>query len=291
MKREGLTVTMVFLAESANYGEGIGNITTLKKMTRGNYEQYSYISRQAMRYNIVQQLKWDNTPVDGKSGVVQFAPSATIAEYPEIDLFGYMKTMKEADEKGGAVTRSAVARLSNAISLEPYQSDLEFLTNMGLAKRSDLNNAIAQSEIQRSYYCYTISIDLDRVGVDQNVEISQGEKAQRVKDLLDTLHYLYRDIKGRRENLSPLFVIGGRYVRRTPFFENRVSVEENKINVKTLQELMQEDEEILKHTYAGVTTQVFDNEQEIKRELNAETVGAAFRHLKEEVDEYYGESN
>lgn len=291
MKREGLTITMVFLAESANYGEGIGNITTLKKMTRGNCEQYSYISRQAMRYNIVQQLKWDHTPVDGKSGVVQFAPSATIADYPEIDLFGYMKTMKEGDAKGGAMTRSAVARLSNAVSLEPYQSDLEFLTNMGLARRSDLNNGIAQSEIQRSYYSYTMSIDLDRVGVDHEIEISQSEKTKRVNELLDTLHYLYRDIKGRRENLSPLFIIGGRYSRKNPFFENRVSVEENKINVGTLHELMGEDEAIQEHTYVGVTTQIFANEQEIKKNLNAETVGAAFRHFKEEVDEYYGESN
>ena len=291
MKREGLTITMVFLAESANYGEGIGNITTLKKMTRGNCEQYSYISRQAMRYNIVQQLKWDHTPVDGKSGVVQFAPSATIADYPEIDLFGYMKTMKEGDAKGGAMTRSAVARLSNAVSLEPYQSDLEFLTNMGLARRSDLNNGIAQSEIQRSYYSYTMSIDLDRVGVDHEIEISQSEKAKRVNELLDTLHYLYRDIKGRRENLSPLFIIGGRYSRKNPFFENRVSVEENKINVGTLHELLGEDEAIQEHTYVGVTTQIFANEQEIKKNLNAETVGAAFRHFKEEVDEYYGESN
>lgn len=280
MKREGLTITMVFLAESANYGEGIGNITTLKKMTRGNCEQYSYISRQAMRYNIVQQLKWDHTPVDGKSGVVQFAPSATIADYPEIDLFGYMKTMKEGDAKGGAMTRSAVARLSNAVSLEPYQSDLEFLTNMGLARRSDLNNGIAQSEIQRSYYSYTMSIDLDRVGVDHEIEISQSEKAKRVNELLDTLHYLYRDIKGRRENLSPLFIIGGRYSRKNPFFENRVSVEENKINVGTLHELMGEDEAIQEHTYVGVTTQIFANEQEIKKNLNAETVGAAFRHFK-----------
>ena len=291
MKREGLTITMVFLAESANYGEGIGNITTLKKMTRGNCEQYSYISRQAMRYNIVQQLKWDHTPVDGKSGVVQFAPSATIADYPEIDLFGYMKTMKEGDAKGGAMTRSAVARLSNAVSLEPYQSDLEFLTNMGLARRSDLNNGIAQSEIQRSYYSYTMSIDLDRVGVDHEIEISQCEKAKRVNELLDTLHYLYRDIKGRRENLSPLFIIGGRYSRKNPFFENRVSVEENQINVGTLQELMGEDEALQEHTYVGVMTQIFANEQELKKNLNAETVGAAFRHFKEEVDEYYGESN
>ena len=75
MNRHGLTATMVFLAESANYGEGVGNISTLKKMSRGNYEQYTYISRQAIRYNIMQQAGWDNTPVDGKSGVVQFAPS------------------------------------------------------------------------------------------------------------------------------------------------------------------------------------------------------------------------
>ena len=36
MKREGLTFTVIFLAESANYGEGIGNISSLKKMTRGD---------------------------------------------------------------------------------------------------------------------------------------------------------------------------------------------------------------------------------------------------------------
>lgn len=292
MKRNGLTFTMIFLAESANYGEGVGNITTLKKMTRGNYEQYSYISRQAMRYNIVQQLAWDNTPVDGKSGVVQFAPSATIKDYPEIDLFGYMKTTAKDDkEKGGASTRSAVVRLSNAIALEPYQSDLEFLTNMGLAKRQGLENGIAQSEIHRSYYSYTMSIDLERVGVDGNIEIGQEEKAKRVKELLDAIHYLYRDIKGRRENLTPLFIIGGRYNRKNPFFENRIRVEKNKINVETLLEILNENEEIKNHTYVGVTTGIFDNEEVVRKELSTESVGAVFNHLKEEVDQYYGESN
>ena len=58
MNRNGLTVTMVFLAESANYGEGIGNITSLKKMTRGDNKQYTYISRQALRYSLVQQMGW-----------------------------------------------------------------------------------------------------------------------------------------------------------------------------------------------------------------------------------------
>ena len=289
MKREGLTLTMIFLAESANYGEGVGNISTLKKMSSGNYQQFSYISRQAMRYNIIQQLKWDNTPVDGKSGVVQFDPGAYIDQYPEIDLFGYMKTVGKDDQsKGGAFTRSAVARLSNAISLEPYQNDMEFLTNMGLAKRNGLENGIAQSEIHRSYYTYTVSIDLDRVGVDGEINIPSSEKADRVKKLLDALQYLYRDIKGRRENLSPVFVIGGRYERKNPFFENRIKVENNRLKIQMLKDIL-EDNMAESNTFVGVLSNMFDNDNEIKEKLSAETIGKAFDHLKEEVDAYYGE--
>lgn len=293
MSREGLTISMIFLAESANYGEGIGNITSLKKMSRGNYEQYSYISRQALRYNIVQQLKWDRTPVDGKSGVVQFAPSTTIKEYPEIDLFGYMKTTSKGKEedKGGATTRSAVARLSNAIALEPYQSDLEFLTNMGLAKREGLGNTIAQSEIHRSYYTYTVSIDLERVGVDGDITIEAKEKAERVKALLECIQFLYRDIKGRRENMAPVFIIGGRYERKNPFFENRLQVKRNEIQTEILQQILTDCSEIKENTYVGVLKGIFDKDEKVINELGAKSIGEVFNCLKKEVDEYYDESN
>ena len=125
MAKNGLTISMIFQAQSANYGEGVGNIAQLKKMSRTNGEVYTYISRQAIRYNIVQQMGIDNTPVDDKQKVVQFSPNTTITDYPEIDLFGYMKTSKNT------LIRSAVVRLSNAISLEPYKSDMDFLNNMG----------------------------------------------------------------------------------------------------------------------------------------------------------------
>lgn len=91
MKNKGLTMTIVFEAESANYGEGYNNITTLKKLTRGDGNTYSYISRQALRYNIVEQMNCNNTPVEpigkGEKKVIQFSPDANIDEYPEIDLF------------------------------------------------------------------------------------------------------------------------------------------------------------------------------------------------------------
>lgn len=295
MNKNGLTMTMVFLAESANYGEGIGNITALKKMTRGGYQQYTYISRQALRYNLIQQLNWDNTPVavaDAKKSVVQFAPSATIEKYPEIDLFGYMKTVSKNDEeKGSAFTRSAVVRLSNAIALEPYQGDMDYLTNMGLAKRENFQNTIAQSEIQRSYYSYTVCVDLERAGIDGKIEIASEEKADRIKVLLDGLQYLYRDIRGRRENLSPLFIIGGRYAKKNPFFENRIKIEKNKLNTCILEEILKGNNEIEENTYVGVTTDIFDNDWQIKEKLQAKTVGVVFQKLKEEVDMYYGESN
>lgn len=294
MNRHGLTLTMVFLAESANYGEGVGNISTLKKMSRGNYEQYTYISRQAMRYNMIQQLGWDHTPVDGKSGVVQFAPSATIQDYPEIDLFGYMKTSSKEEgksDKGGASTRSAVVRLSNAIALEPYQSDLEFLTNMGLAKRQDLKNEIAQSEIHRSFYAYTITADLDRIGIDGDISVTQEKKADRMKKFLDTLQFLYRDIKGRRENLAPVFAIGGRYERKNPFFENRIVLDKGKIKTDTLTQIMESSNDIKENTVIGVIKGIFENDKELEEKWDVGSVADVFNHLKKEVDDYYGEGN
>lgn len=297
MSRNGLTITIIMRAESANYGEGFGNIAVLKKVSRGDHYQYSYISRQALRYNIVQQLKWDNTPVSDQ-GVVQFAPDASIDKYPEIDLFGYFKTEGKSDsgENGKTKARSAVARLSNAIALEPFNGDLDFLTNIGLARRvKGLKNAIAQSEIQSSYYAYTLSIDLDLVGIDRtyanNVEkvisIKKQEKIKRVEELLDAIQFLYRDIRGRRENLAPLFAIGGVYERKNPYFEHRVLVKNNAVQIAPILETKESCTDTKEYTRSGVLSGVFTNDEEIKRELNATTVAEFFKYLKDQVEAYY----
>ena len=180
-----------------------------------------------------------------------------------------------------------MARLSNAISLEPYQGELEFLTNMGLAKRQNLDNGIAQSEIHRSYYAYTISVDLDRVGIDGEINVSKEEKAKRVKTLLETVQYLYRDIRGRRENLCPLFIIGGNYERKNPFFENIVKIDNNMINVDTLVEMKESSEDLENSTIVGVTSGIFNNDSQIKEKLGAVTIAEAFGEFKKKVDEYY----
>lgn len=290
MKRYGLTLSIVMRAESANYGEGFGNLSVLKKVSRSDHKQYSYISRQALRYNIVRQLDWDKTPVNMEQNVVQFALSATIRDYPEIDLFGYMKTVKKSEEgdAGGAITRSAVARLSHAIALEPFNGDLDYLTNMGLARRANLQNVIAQAEIQASYYAYTLTIDLDRVGVDGEINLPAEEKASRVEKLLDALQFLYRDIKGRRENLAPLFVVGGVYERKNPYFEHRISVKNNAICVDMIKETIEGGQDDTKtNTRCGVLSGVFANDADIKKELGAVSVAEFFNELKSQAREQY----
>ena len=288
MNRNGLTMTIIFQAESANFGEGIGNLTVLKKYSRGDKNQYTYISRQALRYNIIQQLGYDNTPISNESGVVQFAADASIDKYPEVDLFGYMKTVSKKDNSGGkSFTRSAVVRLSNAVSLEPFNSDLDFLTNMGLAKREGYDNAIAQSEIHRSLYAYTITIDLDRVGEDGDISLSADEKINRIEALLKTVMFLYRDIKGRRENLSPLFVIGGVFGRKNPFFSNVINVSDGKLNInsiKSVLNMMQEEKEFVK---VGLVNGIFNNETDIISELDAKDVGEVFNEIIDDMKKTY----
>lgn len=286
MENKGLILSMIVEAESANYGEGIGNVASLKKISRKSGEQYTYISRQALRYNIIEQLNEKLTPTSVEKEVVQFAPEATILDYPEIDFFGYMKTKKGE----GSTTRSAVVRLSNAISLEPFKGDLDYLTNKGLADRTNGEKKgmnIAQAEIHRSYYRYSIAIDLDKIGIDKNgdLEIDNLEKTRRVNKLLDTVSLLYRDIKGRREDLKPLFAIGGVFNTKNPVFENVIDIKNNNVLVKSIKGVIFDN--IKEDILCGLIEGKFDNDEQIKTELNAVTMPEMFKSLKNKVNEYY----
>lgn len=288
MNNKGLTLTLIVKAQSANFGESLGNIASLKKMTMFN-QNYTFVSRQALRYSLVKSLEWDTTEcvVDGAA---QFSIESSIIESPEIDLFGYMKTKGKTNRK-----RAAVVRLNPAISLEEYHDELEVMNNIGLASRigddaKTNGQMLVNTEQHTSYYAYTLTIDLDRVGVDvvdgEIIEISQEEKAHRINTFLEGVQFLYRDIKGRRENLAPLFVIGGIYNRRNPFFMNSVYLDKKALDVEQLKDMK---ESIGEHTHVGVIKSAFSNGDEIVEELNAKKIHEVFMELKKEVSAYYVE--
>ena len=295
--KKGLTFTVIAQAQSLNYGEGISNIAELKKLTRADGNVYTFASRQCLRYDIVrlasELFNWNLQVVDKSKGTIQFKDDMTIKDSQEMDLFGYMKTSKKDDkDKGGSSTREAVVRLSNAISLEAYRSDMDFLNNKGLADRIGEHPNLANVEQHLSYYTYTVTIDLSKVGIDGDIELSNEDKCNRVTQLLEIIKILNRNIRGRQENLSPLFVVGGMYDIANPFFLGRVKVEGDKNGYKVSSDTIKEvvnstflGKELKQSTYIGMVEGSFTNKDEFKDIL---TVDKFFGQLTKGVKEYYG---
>lgn len=300
-KKSGLTITMIFNAESLNYGEGIGNISELKKLSRGNGKVYTFASRQALRYDIARlgnkMFGWNLEVVDKSKGTVQFKDECTIKDSEEMDLFGYMKTSKKSNDKaGGSSIRSAAVRLSNAISLEDYKSDMDFLNNKGLADRINEFPNLANVEQHLSYYTYTVTIDLEKIGKDGEIELDNEVKMKRVIELLEILKVLNREIRGREENLSPLFVIGGVYNLNSPYFLGRIELKNVKqkfaINTNILEDTMKlkiGENEISQDTNIGIVKDIFENEKEIEEKFanKVSNIQDFFEKLEDSVKQYY----
>lgn len=262
---KGLTATIIFEGQSLNYDEGYGNLSVLKKFHRGNGEVFSYSSRQSLRYSIfiqgTKEFGWHPSKVEeaGGRGNTVTQLTSSIMESEESDLFGYMQTnVQISGNKQATVTRTTPVRLLPAIGLEPFSSDIEMLTNKYQADKIQSQPNIANIENQRTLYRYSISIDLHRIGNEadeigtrislngskadpasdkefiafvkkiRSYDIGPEKKKERVTQLLEIIGRLYRDIRGRREDLKPLFIIGGVYDTFNPFFENIVNVEWDK---------------------------------------------------------------
>lgn len=293
MNNKAITFTVVFKANSLNYGEGTANISELKKFHRGDGAVYSFASRQSLRYDIVrlgnQLYNWNLDVVDKSQSVVQFRADATIEDSVEMDLFGYMKTKA----KSGADKRSAVVRLSHAISLEPYKSDLEFLNNMGLAARINEDPNLATIEQHISYYAYTVTMDLTRIGIDGEIDLPTEEKIKRVSQFLEITKYLNREIRGRQENLAPLFIIGGAYPIPNPFFQGRIVLENSKINIRPLKDTVNStvfNVPLKEYTRIGYVSGIFDNEEGFSSITSAASVDKFYSYLTHQVRQFFGDS-
>lgn len=314
--KKGLTLSIIFEADSANYGEGYGNVSALKRISRGDGNSYSYISRQALIFSLKKNLGWLNTKTAPQGKVAQYTWDSNIKESPEIDLFGYMKTKssetkgknkdkdKTEDEnktedkskKGENKIRAAVVRFSNAISLENYSGDMEFGTNLSLANRTPDKKGLLpyNAEIHKSYYAYSVTVDLDLVGVDENDNIDlQKDNIEECKDriikLLEGIEFLHRDIKADSKNMNPIFAIGGIYNIKNPFFANRLELSEyKKLNVSLINEILNSiNSKNMGTTYIGCLLEKFSNGEEIKSELKSESIVNFFNKLREEVNNYY----
>lgn len=285
MKNKGLTLTIIFEASSLNYDNRIGNELTLKKIIKADGKQYAYLSRQALRYSIVETMGINKTPTTNEWYAVQFDNAATIKDYPEIDLFGYLKT----ERNKAAQTRSAAVRLSNAEALNPFKRRKDFMNNSELSKRCEAKKSINMIEMDTSFYVYTVTIDLCRIGEDFGISLPKKEKIKRVNELLNAIQFLHRDIRGRRESLNPIFVIGGVYDICNPFFLNNIKMVNNNLNCELIKKIILSSEHTKKNTRIGCVAERFGNMDDLN-DLTKDNIEDVFERLRDEVKEYY-ESN
>ena len=205
-----------------------------------------------------------------------------------------MKTPSKTQEDRSSKKRSAPVRLSNAISLEEYKSDIEFLNNKGLADRINEYANLANIEQHLSFYTYTITIDLEKIGVDEEIELDNKIKAKRVKELLEIVKVLNRDIRGREENLSPIFIIGGLYKLNSPFFLGRIKLYgkdgEFSLDTDMLKDTMTlklGENTIEEDTRVGIVKNILKNEKEIEENFKTTNIQDFFEDLENKVEQYY----
>jgi len=321
----GLTLTIITAkATSLNYGESVGNVSVLKKLSLGDGSQKTFVSDKALKYDMRRKGKEEKgwrlldeelknyvagNTVNGTLDVDSFG-KAVLKSYEEFDLFGGLFTNLKTEKKvklsyGDSVKRVCPVKVTYAFSISKFSGDMNFLNNIDAYNRyikhveDKPEQAIANSEEHTSHYLYTVTVDLDRIGVwekeDGTTEevLDSKEKTKRVLNLLDILKTLNRQIKGRWENLSPVFVVGGAFSVKHPFFMEGVEAVEEAgklwLNVERLREsygYLPDGEEVV----LGILSGVFGNENEIRETLGAVSVAEAFNRLKEKVREHYGVS-
>lgn len=295
MNNKALTLTVVANMTS-NYGEGLGNIGSVQKVYR-NGKSYAIRSRESLKNAImVQSGLYDDLKVQVDKSVNQKAVSQDINASTNRALEGgYMNTSDNTK------IRKSSFYLTDAVSFHSFINETRFHNNLYLAqayakeKKINLQDKAKEAglmpyqyEYDKSLKRYSITIDLDKIGVDENYEqqADKEEKIFRVQALLDAVKSLSLIVKGNMDNAEPVFIVGGIGKRKTHYFENVVQMDN--LSLKIGNDLKKK---INEGYHVGLLDGYnFENEEEIKAELNPVSIEQFFEDLNKEVRAYYESS-
>lgn len=291
---KSLTVTVIANMTS-NYGEGLGNISTTQKVFR-NGKSYATRSRESLKNSImVQSGLYDDlqTIVDKKVNQKVVSEKLNVTNCRALEG-GYMNTM------GNTYVRKSSFYVTDAVACNDFVNETRFHNNLYLADNFAKNNNINlqaeagkaglmpyQYEYDKSLKTYSLTIDLEMIGRDENFECEEAtseEKAFRVNSILRAIENLSLVVKGNLDNAEPIFIVGGLVNRKTHYFENVVKVKNNKLQITS-----DLKDRIANECMVGLLEgENFENEDKIKEELNPMSITKFFNSLEEKVNEYYG---
>lgn len=291
MKKNALTLTVVANMTS-NYSEGLGNISSVQKVYK-NRAVYSIRSRESLKNALMVQSGMYEDLRTVVSGATQknVTPELNASNCRALEG-GYMCTVADT------YVRNSSFYLTDAISTESFVNETRFHNNLYLAtnyaKANGLNVQVNagtvglmpyQYEYEKSPKVYSITIDLEKIGKDENFKQEAGavEKYERVKCILEAVQNLSLVVKGNLDNAEPMFIIGGLSERKTHYFENVVKTEQGALIL---------GEDLITKKKKGFRCALlrgdnFTNEEEILKTLQPISMEEFFDSLIREVKEYY----
>ena len=285
-------LTMTIIANmTSNYGESLGNISSVQKVYRGGNE-YATRSRESLKNAICVQSGFYDDLQTSNDGVMQKLVTNDInAATCRALEGGYMST------KDITYIRNSSFYLTDAVATEPFINDARFHNNLYLATNYAKANGKNvqkdaekcglkpyQYEYDKSSKIYSLTIDLEKIGKDDNfgAEADNDEKCQRVIALLDAVENLSLVVKGNLDNAEPIFIVGGLSPRKTHVFENAVNVVGKKLVIEPIKEKLLQG-----YSCALMRNGELKNEDEIVRELHPIAVPEFFEALRGQVKEYF----
>lgn len=294
MKIKALTLTVIANMTS-NYDETIGNIANVHKVYK-NGKIYTIRSRESLKNAICVQSGFYDDLQTSVNKVTQklVNKDINVATCRALEG-GYMST------KGVKAVRNSSFYLTDAIATEPFYIDTRFHNNLYFAenyansnnlnihKQSDAKKCGLnpyQYEYDKSTKIYSLTIDLERIGKDENfdAEADNNEKCARVIALIDAVENLSLVVKGNLDNAEPIFVAGGLSPRKTHIFENAVAVSGKRLIIEPIKDKLAQG-----YSCGLMRNGELSNEDEIVRELNPVSVTKFFENLKGQVKEYFSE--
>lgn len=304
MKKNILSLTMVINATS-NYGQGLGNTATVHKVNR-NSQSYGFRSKESMKQSILEQAGFYDdltTIVDGATQ--KFVSEDVNAALNRASEGGYMCTATKKTYK-----RISTITLSDAISCDYMRDSIRFHTNLGMAENYAKANGINIQEklteeestdekgkkkekaaglmpytyeFDKGLKVYSINIDLDRIGEDENfpdIHASKEEKISRVVDLLRAVQSLNLSVKGSVDNASPIFAVGG--------ISNRFSECELAVVVRNNNLVLSNELESKVNKFgSGFIEGILDNTDEVNEQLKPVAMDTFFDNLVNKVEAFF----
>lgn len=291
-KKRVSSITLTILTESLvalSNDQGFGTYTPIKKYfyKDGKHAMTSVATvTYELRKNLIRNSKLS------PDGIVLKDKNL----YPkepgiESDVFGYLIPSKQQ-------SKTSPIRIIPFTSIHTFKNDTQLITNKGFldinlgreyykeAKKGlelidieevNKTQALAYEEVFGDYYTYTVTLELDRIGVietdekgnrlplDKRVYFDEKERKEIVKNILMALIEFTRQIKHQTVHLKPLAVFGGAFPRVIPYFWNDIEFDDYQ-NVLVLDNIKNTIEDYDLNDGSGYLITAVDRRIKVKNE-------------------------